>query len=145
MKILQGVFLWPDICKIARYVATMFIFIVFLGNGKKTAITQEDFLSGFSPKKANIILHYVCPMISLLSFVFFERQVDLTNDIWTGIVAIPSCAYWIVYIVLYKTELWKEPYNFTVSSKKNNLLEILNMLLIPLSFIAISFVLCNVK
>ena len=46
-----------------RYVATcglvvtMFIFIVFLGNGKKIAITEDDFLSGFNPKKANIIFH----------------------------------------------------------------------------------------
>lgn len=134
-----------------RYVATcglvvtMFIFIVFLGNGKKIAITEDDFLSGFSPKKANIIFHYVCPMVSLLSFVVFERQVDLTNDIWTGIVAIPSCTYWIVYIVLSKTKLWEEPYDFTAASKKNNLLEILTVLLIPLSFIAISFVLWNIK
>lgn len=100
----------PEFVKGFRYiatcglVATMFIFIVFLGNGKKIAITEDDFLSGFSPKKANIILHYVCPMVSLLSFVVFERQVELTNDMWTGIAAIPSCIYWIVYIILTKAK-----------------------------------------
>ena len=77
--------------------------------------------------------------------MIFERHIDLTNDIWTGIVAIPSCTYWIVYIVLSKTKLWEEPYDFTEASKKNNILEILTVLLIPLSFIAISFVLWNIK
>lgn len=137
----------PEFVKGLRYVATcglvatMFIFIVFLGNGKRIAMTEDDFLSEFSPKKANIIFHYICPMISLLNFMVFERHINLTNDIWTGIVAIPSCTYWITYIVLSKTKLWEEPYDFTATSNKNNLLEILTMLLIPLSFIAISFIL----
>ena len=126
-------------------VATMFIFIVFLGNGKKIAITEDDFQPGFNPKKANIIFHYVCPIVSLLSFVVFERQIDLSNDIWTAIVAIPSCTYWIVYIVLSKTKLWEEPYDFTATDKKNNFIEVLTVLLIPLSFIAISFILWNIK
>ena len=112
-------------------VATMFIFIVFQ--------------PGFNPKKANIIFHYVCPIVSLLSFVVFERQIDLSNDIWTAIVAIPSCIYWIVYIVLTKTKLWEEPYDFTATDKKNNFIEVLTVLLIPLSFIAISFILWNIK
>ena len=141
----------PEFVKGLRYVttcglvATMFIFIVFLGNGKRIAMTEDDILPGFSSQKANIIFHYVCPIVSLLSFVIFERHIDLTNVIWTGIVAIPSFIYWIVYIVLSKTKLWKEPYDFTEASKKNNILEILTVLLIPLSFIAISFVLWNIK
>ena len=126
-------------------VATMFIFIVFLGNGKKIAITEDDFLSGLSPKMGNIILHYVCPIVSLLSFVVFERQIDLNNNIWTAIVAIPSCVYWVVYIILTKTKLWKEPYNFASSDKKNKFIEVLTILLLPLSFIAISFILWNIR
>ena len=85
----------PEFVKGLRYVttcglvATMFIFIVFLGNGKRIAMTEDDILPGFSSQKANIIFHYVCPIVSLLSFVIFERHIDLTNDIWTGIVALP--------------------------------------------------------
>ena len=123
----------------------MFVFIVFLGAGKKIAITEDDFLFGFSPKTANIILHYICPILSLVSFVLFEREMNLSNGIWTGIVAIPSCIYWITYIILSVTKIWEEPYNFASQGEKNNICEILSVLLIPLSFIAFSFILWNVK
>ena len=126
-------------------VATMFIFIVFLGNGKKIAITEDDFLSGFNPKTANIIFHYVCPILSLLSFAVFERQINLSSDIWTAIVAIPSCIYWVIYIILTKTKLWKEPYDFASPGKKNNVIEVVTVILIPPSFIAISFILWNIR
>ena len=141
----------PEFVKGLRYVATcgliatMFIFIVFLGNGKKITIAEDEFLLGFSSKKENAILHYICPIISLLSFMIFERQINLTDGIWTGIVALPSCIYWIIYIVLSKTKLWQEPYDLISERKKNNLFEMLIMLLIPLSFIAISFILWNIK
>ena len=141
----------PEFVKGLRYVATcgllstMFVFIVFLGAGKKIAITEDDFLFGFSPKTANIILHYICPILSLVSFVLFEREMNLSNGIWTGIVAIPSCIYWITYIILSVTKIWEEPYNFASQGEKNNICEILSVLLIPLSFIAFSFILWNVK
>lgn len=141
----------PEFVKGLRYVATcgllatMFVFVVFLGAGKKIAITQDDFLPGFRPKTANIILHYICPILSLVSFVLFEREMNLSNGIWTGIAAIPSCIYWIIYILLSVTKLWEEPYNFAPQGKKNNIGEFLSVLLIPLSFLAISFILWNVK
>lgn len=141
----------PEFVKGLRYVATcgllatMLVFVTFLGAGKKISITEDDFLFGFSPKTANIILHYICPILSLVSFVLFEREIHLSNGIWTGIVAIPSCIYWIIYIVLSVTKRWEEPYNFASQGEKSNMGEILSVLLIPLSFIAISFVLWNVK
>ena len=141
----------PEFVKGMRYVATcglvaaMFIFIVFLGAGKKIAITEDDFLFGFSPQKANAVLHFICPILSLVSFVFGEREIHLSNGIWTGLAAIPSCIYWITYITLSVTKLWKEPYDFESQGEKSNAPAILSVLLIPLSFIAISFVLWNVK
>ena len=48
---------------------------------------------------ANIILHYICPILSLVSFLLFEREIKISNGIWTAIVAIPSCIYWITYII----------------------------------------------
>lgn len=123
--------------------ATMFIFIVFLGAGKKIAITEDDFLFGFSPVMANIILHYICPILSLVSFLLFEREIKISNGIWTAIVAIPSCIYWITYMVLSLTNAWEEPYNF--ASKANKIWDVLSVLLIPLSFIVISYTLWNVK
>ena len=141
----------PEYMKGLRYIATCglmattLIFIVFLGAGKKIAITEDDFLSGCSPKMANSILHYICPILSLISFVVFERGISLTNGIWTSLVAIPSCLYWILYLVLSLTKLWKEPYDFTSQGNKSRLQESLTFLLIPLSFVALSFILWIVK
>ncbi len=140
----------PEIIKGLRYVATCglvataFIFVAFLGAGKKIAITDGDFLRGFSPKLANAILHYVCPALSLISLVLFEREIVMSNGIWTALVAIPSCLYWIVYIVLSATGKWKDPYNFQGEGKNGGVRETLTFVLIPLSFIAISFVLWNI-
>ncbi len=125
--------------------ATTFMFVVFLGTGKKASMTKEDFVSGFSPKVANAILHYICPILSLISFVLFERELTLSNGIWTSICAIPSCLYWMVYIILSAAKLWKEPYEFGSQEGKSNAKEILTYILIPFSFIAISFVLWIVR
>ena len=139
----------PEYFRGLRYVATcgllatMFTFIVFLGAGKRIAITEDDFLFGFSPVMANIILHYICPILSLVSFLLFEREIKISNGIWTAIVAIPSCIYWITYTVLSLTNAWEEPYNF--ASKANKIWDVLSVLLIPLSFIVISYTLWNVK
>lgn len=141
---------FPEFIKGLRYIATCgllvttFIFVVFLGAGKKIKITEDDFMPGCSPKTANILLHYVCPILSLISFVFFERNIDLTNDIWTAIVAAPSCIYWTIYLVLSLTNLWEEPYNFASQENNNNIRDILSIILIPVSFIAISFIVWNI-
>lgn len=141
----------PEFVKGFRYiatcglVATMFIFITFLGNGRKIAITDKDFCGGFSPKMANAILHYVCPLLSLISFVLLEREIPLCNGIWTGIVAIPSCAYWVIYLILSVTKKWEEPYQFSSPGKGNKFLDHLLYFILPLSFIAISFILWNAQ
>ncbi len=126
-------------------VATTFIFVTFLGAGKKVALTDEDFLSGCTAKTANTILHYLCPALALMSFVFFEREINLSNGIWTSLAAAPSCVYWIMYAILSATKLWEEPYRFDYGRKNGKLFEVLTYILIPLSFIAISFVLWTVK
>lgn len=139
----------PEFARGLRYIATcgllstMLIYIVFLGNGKKAPITKDDFLKDFSPVLANILLHYVCPTLSLISFIFCERSIIITNGIWTMLVCIPSCLYWIIYIILSSTKAWKEPYNF--SSSKSKVWEILTMILIPVSFIVITIILWNIK
>ena len=141
----------PAFLKGIRYVATcglvaaMIMFITFLGAGKKIAITEDDFLSGFSPQIANAVLHYICPILSLVSFVFFERELPLSNGVWTSITAIPSCLYWIVYIILSSAKLWEEPYVFAAQCVKSKTQEVLPFFLLPLLFIAISFVLWIVK
>ena len=141
----------PQFIKGMRYiatcglVATMFIYVVFLSRKNKNLLNEEDFISSFNPKKANFILHYFCPVISLLSFVIFERQIILTQSEWTGYAAIPSCLYWIIYAILSATNLWEEPYDFSSTKKKNSLLGVLVMIIIPLSFIFISYILWNIK
>ena len=137
----------PEFIKGLRYVstcgllATSFIFLIFLRKENKNVITQDDLLFNFNPKLANIILHYLSPLLSLVSLVFFEQVIILTNGIWTALVAIPSCLYWLVYLILSATKKWDEPYEF---STKNKFIEVLTFILIPISFIVISIILWNI-
>ncbi len=126
-------------------VATMFIFIVFLGAGKKSKITKDDIYPGCSPQVVNILLHYACPVLSWISFLLFEKDISLSNGIWTSIVSLPSCLYWTVYLILSLTHRWQEPYNFQSNGKKTFLPELVSFVLIPLSFIIISFLLWNIR
>ena len=137
----------PEFIKGLRYVstcgllATSFIFLIFLRKENKNVITQDDLLFNFNPKLANIILHYLSPLLSLVSLVFFEQVIILTNGIWTALVAIPSCLYWLVYLILSASKKWDEPYEF---STKNKFIEVLTFILIPISFIVISIILWNI-
>jgi len=141
----------PEFIKGMRYIstcgltATMFIFTAFLSTKKQNLLSKEDFISNFNPKKANFILHYFCPIISLLSFILFERQLILIDPKWTGYAAIPSCLYWIIYLILSKNNLWKEPYDLTPTKKNNIFIETLVIISIPLSFILISYLLWIIK
>ncbi len=140
----------PEILRGARYVATCglavtsFIYTVFLARNDSNTMKADDFTSNFSPKAANLTLHYICPAVALVSFVAFERQLAPTNDIWTAAVAAPSAIYWIAYFILSATKAWQEPYDFS-TEKGSGLLNALMIALIPISFVAISFVLWNVK
>lgn len=142
----------PEFVRGLRYiatcglVATTFIYVVFLSGNRQNVMGEQDFIASFSPKAANFILHYFCPAVSLLSFLVFERQLPLTQGQWTGLAAIPSCLYWVVYLILSAAKLWKEPYDFTpANGKKNPFLEVLTMISLPLSYILISFILWNIK
>lgn len=141
----------PQFIKGFRYIATsgliatMFIYVVFLSQNSKNLMNEKDFISKFNPKVANFVLHYFCPVISLLSFVLFERQIVLNQPEWTLYVMIPSCLYWIIYLILSVTGLWKEPYDFSLSKNKNKFIEIITMISLPLLFILISYVLWNIK
>ena len=120
-------------------VFTSFIYVVLLSSNKNNMITDRDF-KGISGKMANVILHYLCPVISLVSFVFFERSIILDNGIWTMLVAIPSCLYWVLYFILTITKVWEETYDFSI--KKNNMLL---FICIPIFFIIVSIILWNVR
>lgn len=138
----------PEFARGLRYIAScgllaaMLTYIVFLSNGKNQ-LTEEDF-NAVSPQKANFILHYFCPLLSLLSFAAFERSLPLADPIWTSLAAVPSILYWIVYFILSAFKLWKEPYDFS-SDKKSAVPEALIFVLIPVSFIAISFILWQIQ
>ncbi len=141
----------PEIIKGSRYTATcglaatMFVFAVFLAPRFKSGKSQShtDLFGGLEPKKANLILHYICPIISIVSFLVCERGTVLTDSEWTGYAAIPSCTYWAIYILLTAAHLWQEPYGLMASKKerKKHLAGILLLIAIPASFILISYVL----
>lgn len=131
---------------ICGLITTTIIYMLFLSSNNKNMLSSEDFVK-LNPKIANVLLHYLCPVLSLLSFVVFEREISLTNSIWTGLAALPSCLYWLVYLILSLTKLWEEPYDLT--SKKGGvkglLLEIFTFILIPIIFIFVSFLLWQIK
>lgn len=142
----------PEFIRGIRYVATsgliatMLIYKGFLSSKDQNLMCKEDFISNFNPKKANFILHYLCPLISFFSFVIFERQISLTQSKWTVYAVIPSCLYWTIYAILSATNLWEEPYDFSLTrEKKNILLELLIVISIPLLFILITYILWNIK
>lgn len=127
-------------------ITTTIIYVLFLSSNNKNTLSNEDFVK-INPKIANVLLHYLCPVLSLLSFIIFEREITLTNSIWTGLAALPSGLYWLVYLILSLTKLWEEPYELT--SKKTGvkglLLEIFTLILIPIIFMLVSFLLWEIK
>lgn len=139
----------PEYVRGLRYVVTTgliftsFIYIILLSSNKNNVISNKDF-KGIKGSTANIVLHYLCPVLSLISFIIFERNINLETGIWTLLVAVPSCLYWIIYLILSITKLWDAPYDF--SSKNNNkLFEVLLFVCIPLFFIVISILLWYVR
>jgi hypothetical protein len=140
----------PGFIRGLRYIATCgllfasFMYIVFLSSNKENHFSSEDF-NRLDYKKANLFLHYICPLVSLISFVIFENEIVATSSIWTALVAIPSCLYWVIYLVLTYAKIWEAPYNFTNSKKKNVVIEILSFISIPIVFILVSYILWNIS
>lgn len=141
----------PEYIRGLRYVVSTslvfasIIYIVFLSSNKKNRINDKEFV-GISGKKANIILHYLCPILSLVSFICFEKSIILDNSIWTLLVIIPSCLYWVIYLVLSICKVWVEPYDFSnKSGKKNIIFDILSVVSIPFLFVLISFIVWNLR
>ncbi len=141
----------PELARGLRYIAACGLaaagltYGAFLARDGRNQLTSEDFLPGLRPKTADLLLHCVCPLISLLSFLVFERRMPLSGGIWTTLAPIPSCAYWIVYGILSAGGFWDEPYDFTPPAGKKQLPGFLVVMLIPLSFIGISFLLWTFK
>lgn len=126
-----------------RYVVTCslilasFVYIVILSKNNK--LTKDDF-NIINSNLANIILHYICPILSLISLVYFETNICIIGNVWTMIACVPSILYLIIYIIL--TTIFKEePYKV---SKNNNLFNIISLIVIPFVFILISYVLWNI-
>ena len=137
-----------DIIRGLRYVVTcnmmsvMIMYLLFIVNDKNNGLCNNDFINCFNYKIGNLFVHYICPLLSFISFIFFEKDIYISNSIWTTIAAVPSILYWIVYGFLSSFKLWDEPYQF---SSNNKIVDIIKILLIPIIFIGISFILWNIK
>lgn len=139
----------PQALRGLRYVAScgltaaMLIYSAFLSSSSQNQLTEADFRPGITPGTANLMLHSLCPLLSMVSFLVFERPIAVTDARWTACAAIPSCGYWIVYLVLSAFHLWEDPYDFSAPKDdgKRHLPEALVMALLPVSFISISMVL----
>lgn len=131
--------------------ATMLVFALVLAPRFKSgkASHSAEIFGGIDPKRANAILHYICPTLSIVSFVIFEGQPALSSR-WTAYAAWPSILYWAVYIFLSVTHLWKEPYGLmgkkqaaesTGNVWKRRLKALALFTLIPAIFIALEYAL----
>lgn len=123
-------------------ISTSLIYTLFISKNEENKLNEEDF-NNFNYKVANLLLHYIIPILSLISFTIFERKIHINNSIWTILCAVPSIAYWAIYLILSASHLWKEPYNFK-TKKQNVLLEVITFIFIPLSFIFISIIIWNI-
>lgn len=111
---------------------------------RKGAMANEaELFRGISGKYANLILHYICPVLSIVSFLLFERNPVLEDSQWTLYAALPSILYWALYLLLTITHCWREPYGFTQSreTKGESVKGILLLLLIPILSVGIDYLL----
>ncbi len=125
-------------------VTTLFVFSFVLLPWDKSGntMTHSDFSEELSPKLANLLLHYLCPLISAVSFVLFERQPVLVDSQWTFWGAIPTIIYWVLYLILTSFNLWKDPYGLSRSTKGvRSMTGALLGLLIPLMSMGLDFLL----
>ena len=76
-------------------------------------MSNEDFVK-LSPKIANVLLHYLCPVFSLLSFIIFERGVFLKNK------ELKSIQEWIPIDEILE--------NGIIKLKKNNYIKIIKII-----------------
>ena len=128
---------------------TMFIF-TFLSitcREDKNRIGSNDCNPGYPYRLVSIVLHYFAPILAVISFLWCEKPIVLTNSLWTAIVAIPSVLYWTAYLLLTVTKKWDEPYNFSVSKSKavNDIARVAFVLLFAVLFVFISILLWENK
>ncbi len=139
------------VAKGVRYVATcglvvtmfIFTFISVICRDDKNKIGSNDCKAGYNYRLVNMVLHYISPVLSVSSFLWFEKPILLTNSIWTGLAAIPSIIYWGAYFILTVTNKWDEPYSFAVSKSKvkNGIIQVAFVLFFAVMFIITSMLL----
>lgn len=139
------------VAKGVRYVATcglvvtmfIFTFIWVICRDDKNKIGSNDCKAGYNYRLVNMVLHYISPVLSVSSFLWFEKPILLTNSIWTGLAAIPSIIYWGAYFILTVTNKWDEPYSFAVSKSKvkNGIIQVAFVLFFAVMFIITSMLL----
>ena len=138
-----------------RYVATcglvvtmfVFTFLSITCREDKNRIRSSDCKPGYPHRMVNIVLHFIAPILAVISFLWFERPIELTDSPWTAIVAIPSGLYWIAYLILTVTKKWDEPYDFFLSENKavNNIAQVAFVLLFVGLFVFTSILLWENK
>ena len=140
----------PSYVRGLRYIVTcgllftMIIYNLFLSRNENNLMRDSDYLDGFKAKTVNFLLHYFCPIISLISFICFEREIIVDDGIWTILVILPSVLYCFIYFILNVIIGFKIPYDF--SNKNNNkFIDKIIFVLIPLLFMFVTYIIWNIK
>lgn len=138
-----------------RYVATcglvvtmfVFTFLSIICREGKNRIGSKDCKPGYPYRLVNTVLHYIAPVLAVISFLWFEKPIVLTDSLWTAIAAIPSILYWMTYLFLTVTKKWNEPYNLSVSKSKaiNDIAQVAFVLLFAVLFVFTSILLWENK
>ncbi len=124
------------------------VYFLLLRPGKhpQNAISDDDFRSGVHGRSTDRLLHIIAPAASVASFLLLERDIHLIDSLWTGLAALPSLAYLLMYGLLTALHLWKPPYVFSPpGSKPNPLLDGLTVAFFPAAYFVISFLLWNLR
>lgn len=62
-------------------------------------------------KNSNLYYHFVCPLLSIISFLFFEKGVKLSKNI-TYLSLLPTVVYGVVCLILNALKVITGPYPF---------------------------------
>lgn len=111
-KIRNADFVIPKFAQMIKYLSTcclaitftIVIFVLIPMNGK-------DSLIGFLFRKDAKYLHVICPLLAIISFIFFENN-ELLPDNAQLFSIIPTAVYGIIVFILNALEKMHGPYKF---------------------------------
>lgn len=100
----------PDWVRVVKYAATCTTTVTLMVVLTVLAPMEHDY-GGLLFSGSMLYVHTLCPLLALVSFLFFEGEPKLhRSDV--GIALVPTALYALVAIVLNVVNVWHGPYPF---------------------------------